>query len=294
MRKGIINVPVADLRSEPKAALYTYEKDPMQESQLLFGEPVSISQTSGDWVKIEAIEQPRFREESGWTGYPGWVKQDQIVEVSEWPDNNLIVKSQWADIFQDNKMLYRVSLGTKLHGISQQGENWIVRLPDHRQALIAASAVGPIRPPKYPDIARHSILDLAFKCIGFPYLWGGRSAYTSEALTSVDCSGFVSLLYRVHGIQLPRDAQDQFLSAQPREIGLLKSADLIFLAPLDKPHRMGHVMLFGGGDAFFDANITDRRVVKSTAQQRFGIPFHEMVWGQKVGKYHVFFGSLLN
>ena len=81
------------------------------------------------------------------------------------------------------------------------------------------------------------------------------------------------------------------MAAKPREFKKLKKADLIFLAPLDRPHRMGHVMLYAGGDAFLDANIKDRCVVVSSAQQRFGRPFHQISWGQAIGQYYVFFGT---
>ena len=197
--KYVVQAPVVDLRSAPKEACYSYEKDPRQESQLLFGESVVLREEAGDWASIEAPEQPRFRLATGWTGYPGWVKKSQIVPVKKWPESNLVVQSLWADLHP----LHAVSLGTTLKGLRQIDEHWVVQLPDGREAKIASSAVRSLNPPASRDAARQSILDLAYKLMGFPYLWGGRSAYRADwnqILTSVDCSGFVSLLYRVHGL----------------------------------------------------------------------------------------------
>jgi cell wall-associated NlpC family hydrolase len=50
---------------------------------------------------------------------------------------------------------------------------------------------------------RESLVETAKKFLNVPYLWGGRSFF------GIDCSGFVQLVYKVHGISLPRDADKQ-------------------------------------------------------------------------------------
>ena len=70
-----------------------------------------------------------------------------------------------------------------------------------------------------------SILYEAFKMLGKPYLWGGRSPQ------GYDCSGLVqTCIMNSLGLQFPRDARDQVNSELLYEIKLedIKSGDLIF------------------------------------------------------------------
>ena len=50
---------------------------------------------------------------------------------------------------------------------------------------------------------RESIALTAREFLNIPYLWGGKSFF------GVDCSGFVQLLYKIHNVKLPRDADEQ-------------------------------------------------------------------------------------
>ncbi|ACU06874.1 NLP/P60 protein [Flavobacteriaceae bacterium 3519-10] len=47
------------------------------------------------------------------------------------------------------------------------------------------------------------LIDTALLFLNVPYLWSGRSFF------GIDCSGFVQLVYKVHGFKLPRDAYQQ-------------------------------------------------------------------------------------
>jgi cell wall-associated NlpC family hydrolase len=50
---------------------------------------------------------------------------------------------------------------------------------------------------------RGSLVQTARRFLGVPYLWGGTSAF------GMDCSGFVQHVYGLHGLTLPRDADQQ-------------------------------------------------------------------------------------
>lgn len=54
-----------------------------------------------------------------------------------------------------------------------------------------------------PVLNSESISETAKQLLNVPYLWSGRSFF------GIDCSGFVQLIYKVHGISLPREAQQQ-------------------------------------------------------------------------------------
>ena len=58
---------------------------------------------------------------------------------------------------------------------------------------------------------RESLVETAKKFINVPYLWGGRSYF------GIDCSALVQLVYKIHGIALPRDADKQAELGEARD-----------------------------------------------------------------------------
>ena len=48
-----------------------------------------------------------------------------------------------------------------------------------------------------------SVSDTAMKFINSPYIWGGRIP------SGIDCSGFTQLVYKIHGIPVPRNSWQQ-------------------------------------------------------------------------------------
>jgi hypothetical protein len=73
-------VAVADVRAGTFPSNGSYEHDPLQETQLLAGEPVLVFEQKGEWVRIEAPEQQEFTHHSRWEGYPGWVKKKDLTK----------------------------------------------------------------------------------------------------------------------------------------------------------------------------------------------------------------------
>ncbi len=91
-----------------------------------------------------------------------------------------------------------------------------------RAAELAAAERLPFRSPTPDDVvaAARAFLDV-------PYRWGGTSA------RGVDCSGFVQLAYRLCGIVLARDADQQATQGRPVK-GAPRAGDLVFFGePID-------------------------------------------------------------
>jgi cell wall-associated NlpC family hydrolase len=63
-------------------------------------------------------------------------------------------------------------------------------------------------------------LKTAESFIGVPYLWGGTTAL------GLDCSGFVQQVYRLNGVALPRDADQQAVLG--RKVEEARAGDLLF------------------------------------------------------------------
>jgi cell wall-associated NlpC family hydrolase len=76
----------------------------------------------------------------------------------------------------------------------------------------------------------------------------------------VDCSGFVSLVYRVHGRVLPRDADLQFddPESSPVEKDRLAAGDLVFFGKT----TITHVGMYMGDGRFIDATTHETPVVR--------------------------------
>ena len=77
-------VPVADVWSKTTTDPDLLTNDD-RETQVLFGERVLIRASRGEWVRIEAIEQPTFRQHNKWEGYPGWVLRSSIGDTPPAP-----------------------------------------------------------------------------------------------------------------------------------------------------------------------------------------------------------------
>lgn len=83
--------PVANLRREP-IPFFGAHKDPLQESQLLQGEPVEVINEAGEWSYVRLPLQQKFDASTKlWIGYPGWVETSQLSEVP--PQKNEAISS---------------------------------------------------------------------------------------------------------------------------------------------------------------------------------------------------------
>ena len=88
-----VSVAVADLRKEPiPAKENSFDHDPLQETQLLYGEKVVVLEQKGNWSRVRAIEQLEWTHHEKWEGYPGWVRTEQLASLSdtEWQPNAVV------------------------------------------------------------------------------------------------------------------------------------------------------------------------------------------------------------
>lgn len=303
----VVVAPVADLRAEPKqvdgtAALRApYAQDDLQETQLLYGERVKVFLEKGPWSRVEAVEQAEYTHVGVWTGYPGWAPKAALVPEPADYVPNAVVAARYADMKSEpSRMAPGVSLpaGARLM-VTFQKDAWVrVRRPEGGDGWLLRDEVRLFTQLPATDGARRaSILATARLYLAEPYYWGGRVGHRLkdvDAPSGMDCSGLVNVAYRVAGVDVPRDAHEQFMKAQALSSGQeLKPGDLIFLSWTKNPEKMTHVMIYAGGDAVLEAVQEQNNVREVTVKEKLGASLSDIDPMKPIGDRFVSFGRLL-
>lgn len=110
-------------------------------------------------------------------GYEGWIDAQQIAEISE-----EYFLERKTELVKDTLQTYNTSQGVILLSIGSE-----VNSEKTESAFLKVDTVS----------------ETAQKFLNVPYLWSGRSFF------GIDCSGFTQLIYKVHGISLPRESHQQ-------------------------------------------------------------------------------------
>ncbi|MGO9819167.1 MAG: NlpC/P60 family protein [Solirubrobacteraceae bacterium] len=218
------------------------------ETQALFGEPVQVLQTRHAWTLIAVPDQPSPKDR---LGYPGWVPTRQLASSASF---GTLLSAETATVSAPTAWLrgagrpLQLSYATRLPVVGVSGTRVSVETPAGAAASLPRSAVellGPgsvIRPPSGAELVA-----TARRFLGVRYLWGGTSAF------GFDCSGLVNLIYRAHGIVIPRDAAAQARVGNPVSARALAPGDLVFFAT-DPPSRaITHVAMYIGGGLMIDS-----------------------------------------
>ena len=101
----------------------------------------------------------------------------------------------------------------------------------------------------------NSLVNIAFKYLGVPYLWGGTTP------SGFDCSGFVQYVYREAGINISRTTYEQITEGY--SVSELQPGDLVFFGSYDAPYHVG--IYIGNGQYIHSPTTGD--VVKIASLQ---------------------------
>lgn len=247
---AIINRAVTDLRREPRSLAELV-------SQGLLGEIVRILDESGTWSLIR-MEQD---------GYIGWahtlalhrctMQDAQAYQAAcRWKvvDELLPASLNPGESTDHLDRLMKLPFGVSVSVIQEQDHFACIRLPDGREAWVDRAGLVPTGKCPCPNPAGVAItLDLIKRFIGVPYMWGGRSPF------GYDCSGLAGTFYAYLGVNIPRDADQQYREGIPVS-GPAQPGDLLFFGEQDPDSprfsAITHVGISLGGDEIIHANGT--------------------------------------
>jgi cell wall-associated NlpC family hydrolase len=214
------------------------------ETQALLGDQVRVLGRRGSWVRVAVVGQPTPRDRRG---YPGWVPSGQIVRadgfarLASGPTAVVTRPTAWLRVARRRVEL---SYGTRLPLLGSAGPDVVVATPAGPSGRLARSVVATYpSPSRIPRPAGAQLVAAARAFLGVRYLWGGTSAF------GFDCSGLIQLVYRTHGVVIPRDADAQALGGRPVAKANLASGDLVFYG---RAH-VHHVALYLGGGRMIEA-----------------------------------------
>ena len=88
-------------------------------------------------------------------------------------------------------------------------------------------------------------INVAFKMMGVPYVFGGTSP------SGFDCSGFVQYCFRAAGVELARTCDDQIYQGRPIKASELRRGDLVFFTTYEP--GASHVGIYLGDGTFIHA-----------------------------------------
>jgi len=231
-------------------------------SQATLGQVVTALERKAGFVRIETPDR-----------YQGWLPAAALLEypgprARRYASKGevLEVVSLMANVYRDPSATSarpkaRAPMGTRLEiAGSPVSERWIrIKLPSADTGYIQSGDVKRIdaSAPR-PRGSEADLVSTARRFLGVPYLWGGMTAQ------GLDCSGLVSLVYRVNGIEVRRDADLQFADARLTPVGKedLRPGDLVFFGK--KKDEITHVGMFVGGGRFISATVHEAPVVQES------------------------------
>lgn len=225
MNRVVCIHPLIPIRSEP-------DHRSEQVSQLLFGETACVKNKDKEWLEIT----------TDFDNYSGWVyeKALEFNTIHKNSSKNHIVSEPVLAINKDNQNFY-IPAGSEIPTTDTDSKFILGEKTFHLQDKLNTREVTGIE----------SILNTSKQFLNAPYLWGGRTIF------GFDCSGFVQIVFKINGVNFPRDTEYQAKQgAIIDNIELALPGDLLFFT--NKENIISHVGIYLCENKLIHASVSVR------------------------------------
>jgi cell wall-associated NlpC family hydrolase len=234
---AVVKTPLTPVRAEPSVRAERVSEE-------LLGAVLAVLERRDDWARVRGED-----DYEGWVHSGGLILSEAARAEAWWDESGgrpgLALDLELRD--EEGKPVVRLPWGAR---IAVEGD--LVHLPDGRRGQVAAGDWSLWEDPAGARFPREgaALAATAREWAGVPYIWGGRTRW------GADCSGMVQMLYRTHGVLLPRDSyqQAEIGAAIDASAGFeaIEAGDLLFFRARDS-ERVVHVALSLGGSRIIHA-----------------------------------------
>ncbi len=242
--KSGLTINRTNLKSFPTDIHFFDEKneknfDNLQESELLLNTKVLILHESKDknWYFVLT------------NAYAGWVKKENIALLTLDDENFFLNNKDFVIITESSLKINEkiLDMSVKLPFLKTNENGYEVAIPTLDKDNNLTKEIVTISRDKahigYLDYTKRNVIIQAFKYENTPYSWGGMDQ-------NVDCSSYVSNIYRTFGFNFPRNTKEQNKSvgeiislkdkSKNEKLDIIKNKEPALL------YQPGHVMLYLG------------------------------------------------
>ena len=218
-------------------------------SQVLFGEKYTIIGKSGSWIKIETL----------FDKFTGWIDLDHLQHSPDESSSCGHALNQSLLCYKNDKTKMVLEAGCEVFNPDFEdklfviGKNIYKTCPEFSNKYISTN---------------DSLTDTAMKFINSPYIWGGRVP------SGIDCSGLTQLVYKIHGVSIPRNSWQQVEAG--KDVDFIDNADpgdLVFFD--NERNKISHVGMM----------ISRGLVIHASGRVRIDSIDHQGIFKPEIGGY---------
>ncbi|MFZ7125456.1 MAG: enolase C-terminal domain-like protein [Desulfobacterales bacterium] len=230
-------------------------------NQAVLGDEVRILAMEGDWARVQLSRD----------GYLGWIQMEALSVFPRRTCHDYLkgrghmilppLTDAYARPDEGALKVGMLPMGLKVRAGEVAGGFTAIELPDERLWWVRTDSLLPASAwPQADEAGIRVCLELVRQLVGVPYLWGGCTPF------GYDCSGLTQVFWSLMGVDLPRDADQQYRRGRPVDVAHdgrgARPGDLLFFG---KPGRtkddgttpeIPHVALSLGDSEFLHANGT--------------------------------------
>ena len=225
-------------------------------SQILFGEDFQVLETKDDWLYIK----------TSYDNYEGWINnKESFVKIPEIFLKKLsdtepfIVNTPIAKIYETTrKSNHFIPGGSVLPFFDRSTKSFQLYNSEY---VLDEDLDG-------SKTNREFLTKIASNYTNCPYLWGGKTPF------GIDCSGFTQIIYRIAGINLPRDSSEQIHSGNTVSfINEAKPGDLAFFD--NEEGEITHVGII----------LKDQKIIHASGKVRQDTIDHQGIFNKEKDQY---------